>query len=83
MNEGKDNRVDSRDSNFQNWTIKMPIGLLGVIVAGLWAGFNAYTQIHDNKKDIGTTKRRMDTKHDRQQQEIDQLYEIIHKLECE
>lgn len=81
--ETDDNRVDTKDRNFQNWTIKMPIALLGAIIFGLWHGFTVYTLIHDNEKDIKTINRRIDTKHDRQQKDIEELRKVLHDLECQ
>lgn len=53
-------RIDTEGSAWQNWSIRLPLGVLVALVAGLWLGFGIYTQIHDNSAAVQRVEDRLD-----------------------
>lgn len=70
--------LDTRGTNWQNWSIRLPLPLFVVIASGLWYGFEYKTLIHDNENEIQRVEQRLDKIRDRQQKEIEELEAILH-----
>ena len=80
-------RIDTQGSNWQGWSVRLPLGLFAAILAGAWIGFQLHSQIHDNTSDII----RVEGRHDKAMLRIEkafkevkeQLKEKVDKNPCE
>lgn len=75
-------RLDTHGSNWQAWSIRLPLGVIAALVASLWIGFNIYTQVHDNSYEVERVEGRLDKKTERLEQRVKQLEDKFRELEC-
>ena len=44
--------IDLKDSDWRNWSVRIPVSLLAVIITGLWVTFNFYRDQEELRREF-------------------------------